>query len=176
MIFLNRAHRPAPLQRRLDADFGAAFLKSQLAAGQRLPTDGTVFISVQNRDKRAVLLIAQRLRELGFTLIATQGTAKALANAGVAVESILKLHEGRPNVLDRIKQSDVHLIINTPSGRTTRADEVKIRSAATLLGIPCITTVVAAQASLHGIEAALKRRWTVRSIQEYHQTRASAGA
>ena len=159
----------------LDADFGAAFLKAQLAAGQRLPTDGTVFISVQNKDKRGVLLIAQRLYELGFKLIATQGTAKALSKAGMSVEPILKLHEGRPNVLDRLKQGDVHLIINTPSGRYTRADEIKIRSAATLLGIPCITTVAGAQASLHGIEAAFKKRWTVRALQDYHRARIAAG-
>ncbi len=159
----------------LDHDFGAAFLKSQLAAGQRLPTDGTVFISVQNKDKRALVVLAQRLHEFGFHLIATQGTAKALSSAGIPVEPILKLHEGRPNVIDRLRQGDVHLIINTPSGRYTRADEIKIRSAATMLGIPCITTVAGAQASLQGIEAAFKRRWTVRPIQAYHQARTSHG-
>jgi len=152
----------------LDEDFGRAFLKSQLAAGQRLPKEGTVFISVKNKDKRPVVLIAKRLEELGFQLIATEGTAKVLQRYGVHAAAVKKIHEGRPNILDRLKNGDVHLILNTPSGRLPRADEIRIRSAATSLGIPCITTLSGAQASVTGIEALQQRRLQVKPLQAYH--------
>ncbi|MBI4341605.1 MAG: carbamoyl-phosphate synthase large subunit [Candidatus Omnitrophica bacterium] len=152
----------------IDEDFGRAFLKSQLAAGQWLPKSGTVFISVKNRDKRAVVLLAQRLEELGFRLVATQGTAKALQRSGLGAQPVKKIHEGRPNVLDAIKSGEIQLIINTPSGRLPRADEILIRSAATALGIPCITTVSGAQASVNGIAALIKRQVTVKPLQQYH--------
>lgn len=153
----------------IDEDFGRAFLKSQLAAGQNLPRTGTVFISVKNKDKRAVAFIAKRLEDLGFRLIATQGTAKALQRYGVHATAVKKIHEGRPNVLDGIKNGEVDLIINTPSGRLPRADEVQIRSAATALGIPCITTISGAQASITGIEALQRHQIHVKPLQAYHQ-------
>jgi len=153
----------------IDEDFGRAFLKSQLAAGQKLPREGTVFISVKNKDKRAVVWIAKRLEELGFTLIATQGTAKVLQRYGVHAAAIKKIHEGRPNVLDRIKNGEVHLIVNTPSGPLPRADEIRIRSAATARGIPCITTISGAQASITGIEVLQKNQMHVKPLQAYHQ-------
>jgi carbamoyl-phosphate synthase large subunit len=153
----------------IDEDFGRAFLKSQLAAGQKLPREGTVFISVKNKDKRAVVFIAKRLEELGFRLIATQGTARVLQRYGVHATSVKKIHEGRPNVLDWLKNGEVHLIINTPSGRLPRADEVQIRSAATQLGIPCVTTISGAQASITGLEAFQKHAVHVKPIQAYHQ-------
>ncbi len=152
----------------IDEDFGSAFLKSQLAAGQNLPRKGTVFISVKNKDKRAVVLLAKRLEDLGFQLIATQGTANALRRYGVHASAVKKIHEGRPNVLDFIKNGEVHLIVNTPSGRLPRADEIRIRSAAIALGIPCITTLAGAQASVTGIETLQTRPLRVKPIQAYH--------
>jgi carbamoyl-phosphate synthase large subunit len=153
----------------IDQDFGRAFLKSQLAANQRLPKSGTVFVSVKNRDKRAVMLVAQRLEEMGFDLVATEGTAKALQRYGLNARPVKKIHEGRPNVLDLVKSGQIHLIINTPSGRLPRADEIQIRSAATTLGIPCITTVAGAQASVNGIATLLKHDLTVTPLQRYHE-------
>jgi len=152
----------------IDEDFGRAFLKSQLGAGQNLPRGGTVFVSVKNKDKRAVVLIAKRLEELGFGLIATHGTAKVLQRYGVHATPVNKIHEGRPNILDRIKNGEVHLIINTPSGRLPRADEIQIRSAATLLGVPCVTTMSGAQASITALEALQKQPLHVKPIQAYH--------
>jgi carbamoyl-phosphate synthase large subunit len=153
----------------IDEDFGRAFIKSQIAAGQLLPRQGTVFVSVKNRDKRAVILVAQRLEALGFQLVATQGTVKALQRYGVDAKPVKKIHEGRPNVLDLIKSGQLHLVINTPSGRLPRADEIQIRSAAAVLGIPCITTIAGAQASVNGIAALLKRELTVTPLQRYHE-------
>ena len=153
----------------IDEDFGRAFIKSQIAAGQLLPRSGTVFISVKNRDKRAVILVAQRLEEMGFTLVATQGTLKALQRYGLHAQLVKKIHEGRPNVLDLIKSGQIQLVINTPSGRLPRADEIHIRSAAATLGIPCITTIAGAQASVNGITALLKHQLTVKPIQRYHE-------
>jgi carbamoyl-phosphate synthase large subunit len=153
----------------LDEDFGRAFIKSQIAAGQLLPKAGTVFVSVKNRDKRAVVLIAQRLEELGFSLVATQGTVKALQRYGLHAQPVKKIHEGRPNVLDLLKSGQVHLVINTPSGRLPRADEIHIRSAAATLGIPCITTMAGAQASVNGIAAMLKHDLSVKPIQDYQR-------
>jgi len=153
----------------LDEEFGRAFLKSQLAAGQKLPREGTVFVSVKDKDKRPVVLIAKRLEELGFSIIATEGTAKVLQRHGVHAIPVKKIHEGRPNILDRIKNGEIHLVINTPSGRLPRADEIRIRSAATALGIPCITTISGAQASLTSIEVFQKQPIRVKPLQAYHQ-------
>ncbi|MBI3331052.1 MAG: carbamoyl-phosphate synthase large subunit, partial [Candidatus Omnitrophica bacterium] len=153
----------------LDEDFGRAFIKSQIAAGQLLPKTGVVFVSVKNRDKRSVVLIAQRLEEMGFELVATQGTLKALQRYGLHARLVKKIHEGRPNVLDLLKSGGVQLVINTPSGRLPRAAEVQIRSAATMLGIPCITTIAGAQASVNGIAALRKQALSVTPIQRYHE-------
>ncbi|MBI3997361.1 MAG: carbamoyl-phosphate synthase large subunit [Candidatus Omnitrophica bacterium] len=153
----------------LDEDFGRAFIKSQIAAGQLLPRAGTVFISVKNRDKRAIILVAQRLEEMGFQLVATHGTVNALQRYGLHATLVNKIHEGRPNVLDLLKSGQIQLVINTPSGRLPRADEIHIRSAAATLGIPCVTTVAGAQASVSGIGALLKHQLTVKPIQAYHQ-------
>ena len=160
----------------IDDDFGRAFLKSQIAAGQLLPTTGTVFVSVKNRDKRAVVLVAERLEEMGFTIVATQGTRKALQRYGVHARLVNKIHEGRPNVLDLLKNGAVQLVINTPSGRLPRADEVQIRSAAAMLGIPCITTIAGAQASVNGMNTLLKHQLAVRPIQQYHSLLKTQGA
>ncbi len=153
----------------IDEDFGRAFIKSQIAAGQLLPRSGTVFVSVKNRDKRSIILVAERLEEMGFKLVATSGTVKALQRYGLHAQAVKKIHEGRPNVLDLIKSGQIQLVINTPSGRLPRADEILIRSAASTLGIPCITTVAGAQASVNGIAALLKHQLTVTPIQRYHE-------
>ncbi len=114
-------------------------------------------------------LVAQRLEEMGFDLVATQGTVKALQGAGVHARSVKKVHEGRPNVLDLIKGGEVQLVINTPTGRLPLADEVQIRSAAAALGLPCVTTIAGAQASVSGIAALQKHALTVKPLQQYHE-------
>jgi carbamoyl-phosphate synthase large subunit len=152
----------------LDEAFGPAFLKSQLAAGQLLPRQGRVFVSVKDADKRAIVILAQQLEAMGFELVATQGTASTLQRHGVPVRLVHKIHEGRPNVLDLLTDGQIQLVINTPSGRLPRADEVRIRSAAAALGIPCITTVAGAQASVNGIAALRRSPVRVRALQEYH--------
>lgn len=153
----------------IDTDFGRAYMKSQLAAGQNLPLEGNVFVSVRDKDKRAVIFIVKRLIDFGFGIIATEGTAKALKKSGIKVETANKVFEGRPNILDYIKDSKIHLIINTPSGRIPREDEVKIRSTAIMHGVPCITTISGAQASVNGIEVLLKKDLGVLPLQAYHK-------
>jgi len=154
----------------IDSTFGMAYLKSQLAAGQKLPTKGNVFISVKNQDKRNIVFVAKKLADLGFKIMATQGTADALKNNDIDVNVLPKLHEGRPNIVDLIKDGKVALIINTPTGRTTKGDDVKIRSSAILYGVPLITTISGAQASVNGIENLIKKpKIAVKSLQEYHK-------
>ncbi len=153
----------------IDDDFGRAYMKSQLAAGQNLPLKGTVFVSVRDKDKRAITFVAKRLIDLGFDLIATKGTARVLKKSGLTVEVLRRVSEGRPNILDWIKDGRVHLIINTPSGRVPRADEIVIRSTAIMHGVPCITTVSGAQASVTGIEVLLKKELDVKPLQAYHR-------
>jgi carbamoyl-phosphate synthase large subunit len=153
----------------IDCDFGRAYLKSQLAAGQMLPKKGNVFISVKNRDKRNIIFIAKKLQDLGFNIIATSGTEKALRKHGVSVRSVFKIQEGRPNVLDLIKNREIHLIINTPSGKVPREHEVKIRSHAVQYGIPIVTTIPGAQATVNAIESLIKGGYGVKSLQEYHE-------
>jgi len=154
----------------IDSTFGAAYIKSQIAAGQNLPTSGTVFISVNNQDKRNVVFIAKKLADLGFKITATSGTADALMKNDIEVQVLPKLHEGRPNIIDFIKDSKVDLIINTPSGKITKADEVKIRSHAILYSVPLITTISGAQASVNGIENLIKKpKMNIKSLQEYHK-------
>ena len=153
----------------LDHDFGLAFAKSQIAAGLNIPLRGRVFISVMNKDKRSVIFVAKKLSDLGFEIIATRGTAKVLTNNGIPVQTIFKVGEGRPDIVDRIKNEEVDLVINTPSGKKPKADEVAIRSQSVAHNIPCITTLSGAQAAVNGIESLLKKGMTVCSIQEYHQ-------
>jgi carbamoyl-phosphate synthase large subunit len=152
----------------IDADFGMAFAKSQMAAGQTLPLEGTVFISVMNKDKRHVVFIAKKLVDLGFHIVATMGTAKVLAKNGIPVKTVHKVNEGRPHIIDLIKNGEIHLIINTPSGKKPKADEVAIRSEAVIHDIPCITTISGASAAVNGIESMVQRGISVQSIQEYH--------
>jgi len=153
----------------IDKDFGRAYLKSQIGAYQFLPKEGNVFISVKDRDKNAIVKIAQQLKTLGFKILSTAGTGKVLARNAVEVTILPRLQEGRPNILDYMKNKDVHLVINTPSGRMPRRDEILIRSTATLYNIPVITTVSGAIASAKAIEILRKEDIQVKSLQEYHK-------
>ncbi len=153
----------------IDSSFGIAFAKAQIASGQDLPRKGTVFLSVKNKDKRVVIFIAKKLIDLGFNLVATSGTATTLSKNDIKVKSIPKVYEGRPNVVDLIKNGEVALIINTPSGKRPRKDVVSIRSIAVAHSVPLITTISGAQAAVTGIGSLLKEEIQVKSIQEYHK-------
>jgi carbamoyl-phosphate synthase large subunit len=152
----------------IDVDLGLAYAKSQMAAPPPLPKKGNVFISVKDTDKEAIIPLAREFVKLGFGIISTSGTAEALAKAKIKVKKVFKLHEGRPNVLDRVKNGDISFIINTPSGKIPREHEVTIRNAALAQKIPIMTTVRAAQASANGIRSLQKSKVQVRSLQEYH--------
>ena len=153
----------------MDIDLGLAYAKSQMAAPPPLPKTGKVFVSVKDADKEAVIPVAREFVKLGFEIISTSGTAEALAKAKIKVTKVFKIHAGRPNVLDRIKNGDINFIINTPSGKIPREHEVVIRNAALAAKIPIMTTVRAALASANGIRSLQKRKVQVRSLQEYHQ-------
>ncbi len=153
----------------IDVDFGKAYLKSQIAANQLLPKKGKVFISVKNKDKRNVVFIAKKLIDLGFSIVSTSGTEKTLKKHGIAVEHVFKIQEGRPDVLDLIKNREIKLIINTPSGKIPRAHEVKIRSLAVQYATPIVTTMPGAQATVNALESLIKEDLSVKSLQEYHK-------
>jgi carbamoyl-phosphate synthase large subunit len=153
----------------IDSDFGRAYIKSQLAAGQNLPKKGNVFISVRDKDKRAIVFIAKKLQDLSFHIYATSGTAAALEKNNIKVSVLPKIAEGRPNILDLMKDGKIQLVINTPSGRIPRQDEVKIRSQVILYNIPYTTTISGAQATVNGMEALIKKDLGVKSLQEYHR-------
>ncbi len=152
----------------IDADLGLAYAKSQMAAPPPLPKTGNVFVSVKDTDKEAILEVARAFIKLGFGVIATSGTAAALSKAKIKVTKVYKVREGRPNVLDRLKNGDINFIINTPSGKIPREDEVMIRNAALAKKIPIMTTVRAAQASANGIRSLQQNKIQVRTLQEYH--------
>jgi carbamoyl-phosphate synthase large subunit len=160
----------------IDSDLGLAYAKSQMAAPPPLPIKGKVFISVKDTDKESVIPVAREFVELGFGIISTSGTAAALTDAKIQVEKVYKLREGRPNVLDRVKNGDINFIINTPSGKIPREDEVVIRNAALAQKIPIMTTVRAAHASANGIRSLQKNKVQVRTLQEYHAGLAKSGA
>jgi carbamoyl-phosphate synthase large subunit len=152
----------------IDAELGPALAKALLAASQNVPTKGKVFISVRDADKRAVVFLAKKLEELGFGLVSTHGTFQVLRRAGIRVERINKLHEGRPHVVDLVLNREIQLVINTPSaGKVPRTDEEVIRWKAVEYGIPCITTLSGSQAAINGIESLVRRRLEVRPLQEY---------
>ncbi|HOM60935.1 MAG TPA: carbamoyl-phosphate synthase large subunit [Anaerohalosphaeraceae bacterium] len=148
--------------------FGMAFFKSQEAARQPLPLEGTVLITVSDPDKDAIVPAAKQFAAIGFRIIATEGTWAHLQKKGIPAEKIFKLHEGRPNILDAIKNKEIHLVINTPIGRRGVTDDSYIRKAAIQYKIPYITTVAAAAASVKGIAARKAGPITVRSLQSYH--------
>ena len=148
--------------------FGHAFAKAQLAAGQRLPREGTVFISVNDRDKRNAVPLARQLAAAGMRIIATRGTCAALEKAGIKAEPVFKVNEGRPNIVDLIKTGKVDLVINTPLGRESFYDEKSIRRAAVRYNIPCVTTLSAAHAAAQGIQALQEQSYAVAPLQELH--------
>ncbi len=148
--------------------FGSAFAKAQLSAGVRLPRNGTVFLSVNDRDKLSLVPIAEDIKNLGFHLLATAGTCEFLQSNRIKADRIFKVGEGRPNVVDLIKSKKIDLIINTPLGRQSHYDEKAIRRAATQYGVACITTLSGAAAAANAIRTLRREELTVRSLQEYH--------
>ncbi|MDB5310041.1 MAG: carB [Gemmataceae bacterium] len=150
----------------IDDRLPAAFAKSQMAANAPLPTAGTIFISVADRDKEAVVPIAKGFSAMGYKLIATRGTARFLTGRGVPVDDVLKIAEGRPNLLDHMKNGQVALIINTPSGRGSSTDEARIRAAAVSNRVTCITTLSAAHAAVEACRAMRERELTVVALQD----------
>jgi carbamoyl-phosphate synthase large subunit len=158
----------------IDSTFGVAYAKSQIAAGQKLPKKGSIFVSVKNQDKRSIVFIAKKLVDLGFKIMATSGTADVLRKNDIETRVLPKLHEGRPNIIDLIKDGKVELMINTPAGKATKEDETKIRSNAILYDVPLITTIAGAEATVNGIENLIKKKgMSVKSLQKYHEKRAA---
>jgi len=151
----------------LDADFGIAFAKTQMAAKPPLPAQGNIFLSVRDQDKEQAVEIARGLDELGFQLLSTSGTASVLEENGIEVEKLFRLSEGRPNVVDMIKNGKIQLVVNTPQGMTPRRDENVIRTEAVLHGVPVITTMGSAKAALDGIRSLKEQDFEVRSLQSY---------
>jgi carbamoyl-phosphate synthase large subunit len=155
--------------------FGEAYAKAMMGAGVSLPSSGKAFLSVNDADKGAAVLLARKLSRLGFEVIATQGTAARLLEVGMNVETVFKVNEGRPNVVDHIKKGDICLVINTPLGRASHYDEQAIRRAALQYNVPCVTTMTGAQALVEAI-AACRAQSTpdVRSLQDLHAVHATA--
>jgi len=158
----------------ISSNFGLAFAKAQLGAGQRLPLDGIVFISVNDHDKRHVAPMARDLAAAGLKIIATRGTANALKRAGIEIEAVFKVNEGRPNIVDLVKNGKVRLIINTPLGRESFYDEKSIRRAAVRYNVPCITTLSAASAAVRGIRAMAGHVTEVAALQDLHRRKSVA--
>jgi len=158
----------------ISTSYGQAFAKAQLAAGQKLPSSGTVFISVNDRDKRSIGPLGKELAALGFKLVATRGTSAAFRASGVPCDEVFKVNEGRPNIVDLIKTGKIHLVINTPLGRESFYDEKSIRRAAIRYNIPCITTLSAAHAAVRGIHALIELQREVNCLQDLHRNGVAA--
>jgi carbamoyl-phosphate synthase large subunit len=158
------------------ASFGMAYAKAELAAGEALPTSGVVFLSTHDRDKSALVPVARRLAELGFSLIATSGTAAALSADGLSVQSILKVHEGRPNIEDAIRSGQIQLVINTPVGRQAAHDDRYLRRAALDYAVPTVTTLAAARAAVEAIAALQGQTLTIHALQDVHAPQARPAA
>ncbi len=154
----------------ISTDYGQAFAKAQLAAGQKLPGGGTVFISVNDRDKRHIGPLGKELVTLGFKIVATRGTCAALRAAGAPCDEVFKVNEGRPNIVDLIKTGKIHLVINTPLGRESFYDEKSIRRAAIRYNITCITTLSAGQAAVRGIHSLHELQRKVNCLQDLHNS------
>ena len=150
----------------IDTDFASAFAKSQLAALSRLPSRGTVFVSVAERDRQAVVPISRRLSTLGFRLIGTSGTVGTLLQHGIDITTIRKIREGRPNLLDHLANGTIDLIVNTPSGKGARTDEGRIRASAVSHGVPCITTIAGARAAVAAMERLREGKLNVYALQD----------
>ena len=154
----------------LDTDFGRAYAKSQMAADCNLPLIGTVFISVRNRDKKLMVPIAKKLIQMGFKIVATNGTASVFSENNVSVTPVLKVIEGRPNIVDHIKNSEIQLVINTTEGKAAQEASYSIRRTALVYHVPYFTTVAGAAAATKAIEALKKGSLDVKPIQEYYNT------
>lgn len=152
------------------SNFGLAFAKAQSSAGAHLPSEGSVFISVRDKDKKSAVPIARRLVQMGFELYATRGTARALQDAGLHSRVVEKVGVGGVSPVDLVRERKVGLVINTPAGRGPRADGYLLRKAARIAGVPCITTIAGAEAAVAGIAAMCRSHYGVRSLQEYHGT------
>jgi carbamoyl-phosphate synthase large subunit len=153
----------------ISEDVGIAYAKSQIAAGNPLPTGGTVFISVKDADKAKAMPIARRFHEMGFKIIATRGTCITLIENNIPSEFVRKMNEGRPNIVDRIINGQVDLIINTTIGEQTIRDSFPIRRAAVDHQVPYATTIRAAAAIVQAIEAMQKKKISVKPIQLYYR-------
>ena len=152
----------------MDNSFGRAYYKALEAAQQRLPLNGTVLITVSDKDKNEVLNIAKRFEQLGFIIKATRGTCTFLTQHNIQARLVDKIHEGRPNIVDAIKNKEIHLVINTPSGKLSKHEDAYIRQAAIKYKVPYITTIAAAVAAARGIEAFRLQQSDVKSLQQYH--------
>jgi carbamoyl-phosphate synthase large subunit len=152
----------------IDQDFGHAYAKAQLSAHQKIPLSGTVFVSMSDRDKHAIIPVVKDLIDMGFKAIATDGTRRVLREAELDVDLVYKLHEGRPHVLDWIKNNQAHLILNTPSGEEAQADGRLIRRSALMYKIPIVTTIAGAKATAAAIRALQSEPMDVKPIQDYH--------
>ncbi len=155
----------------IDASFGLAFAKAQFGVGFDLPTEGTVFLSVRDKDKESLVPVARKLAEMGFRILATRGTSRYLRAEGIENKKVNKIREGRPHVVDYIKNGDIRLVINTSMGKKTVSDSYKIRRATLLYNIPYATTISGARALVDGIAAIKEGNWGVKNIQEYHSTK-----
>jgi len=155
----------------IDESFPLAFAKSQTAASGALPAEGKIFVSVAERDKPDVIPIARGLAELGYKLVSTRGTARALRAAGITVQEVPKVQEGRPNLIDFMKNGEIALVINTPSGQGARTDEGRIRAAAVAHGVTCITTLAAAQAAVDACRETRGRTPGVTALQDRYPPR-----
>lgn len=151
----------------IDSDFGKAFAKAELGAGERLPLSGTVFVSMNDRDKIVVVPVVRDLLNLGFSVMATEGTRRTLRENGLEVELVLKLHEGRPHVLDAIKNQKIQLIVTTPSGGESKSDGRLIRRSALSHKIPIITTIAGAKATAAAIRSLQSQPLDVKALQDY---------
>jgi carbamoyl-phosphate synthase large subunit len=158
----------------IDEDLGQAFVKAYQAAGLKLPLAGRIFVSVKNSDKRAIVSEARTLVQLGYELLATDGTYRALKANGIAVARVNKVHEGRPHIVDMIKNREIDLVLNTPYGKQQRVDDSSIRAAAVAAGIGCVTTRAGISAVVSALAAIHRGDYEVRSIQEHQSFRTAA--
>jgi len=154
----------------IDKNFGLAFAKSQMAADNTLPISGTIFISVNDKDKPKIIQIAKKLADMGFKIVATNGTSKILTEHNIPCSKVFKVYEGRPNIVDLIINGEIALVINTPLGKASKFDEKSIRSIAIERRIPVITTIAAAKAAIEGIEAIKNQEISIKPLQEYHKS------
>ncbi len=152
----------------IDADFALAFAKSQIAAGSRLPLKGKIFISMADVHKKRMIEPARKLRRMGYQIVCTSGTARVFQEAGLDVEVVRKVQEGRPNLLDLMANGEIQLIFNTPSGKGARSDEGRIRASSVSYGVPCVTTMPGCSAVVNALEALREHpEPTVRALQDW---------